>query len=313
MLSIRRAILCKRETTYGVDSAPTPAADGVEVFRNPRVVTLDQSSVPREIIRGFFGSFKKIPAAKFVRIGFDMPLAGFGAAGPAAPTAGYDAAIRACGFARTINLGVDVTYTLATENPDSATLIYYKDGRLHKARGWRGNVKPQLRRGQLPRYAFDGIALYDAPVDGAFVMPTLTAYQEPVLCQLGSTSLNLHGLTTAKLESLEIDVGQRLQYRNLMNAAEQVIINGRDTVGSIEIEDDTIAVKDWHAIIRAATLGIVDVTHGTVVGNRVQVTGSNVQLMAPGENEVEEVSHLQMGLDFQPSAAGNNELSIVVK
>lgn len=312
MNSIRRAILCKRETVYGTDAVPVAATDGVEVLRNPRVTPLDIGYVPREIIRSFFGSFKKLPSTKFVRIQFEMPMAGFGAAGPASPTAGYDAALRACGLARTINAAVDVRYAPVTVNPDAATLYYYKDGRLHKAVGARGDVEMQWRRNQIGRFVFDMMALDGGIVDQALAVPTLTAYQEPPMCMAGKTTFSLHGFA-APLESLTLRLGSRMVYRNLMQSSEVIAFNGRESSGQVEVEDNTVAAKDWMNIIKAGTLGAIDVTHGTVAGNIVQVIGSNVQLTQPGENEVDEFAHLTMNLDIQPGASGNDEMTIVVK
>lgn len=312
MNSIRRAILSKREVTYGVDSVPAAATDGVEVFRNPRVTPLDIGYVPKEIIRAFFGSFKKVPSTKFVRIQIEMPAAGFGSLGPATPTPGYDSLLRACALSRTINAGVDVRYSPITVNPDSTAIYYYKDGRLHKGLGARGDWELQLRRNQLPRFVFDMMALDGGIIDAALALPTLTAYQEPVMCMAGKTTFSLHGFA-APLESLTIRGGNRMVYRNLMQSSEQIVFSGREASGQVEIEDNTVATKDWMGIIKAGTLGAIDASHGTVAGNVVQVIGSNVQLTQPGENEVDDFGHLTMNLDPQPGAAGNDDLTIVVK
>lgn len=306
-----RALLVKRETTYGTDAVPTGAADAV-LLRSIKVSPLNQETVDRTLVRPYLGGFEKLPTKQMVQLELEMEAVGFGTAGPASPTAGYDALLRICGLSRTVNAGVSVVYSPVSTALDSATVYFYQDGTLHKALGCRGNLMISMSLDQIPVYKLTLWGLYGGITDGALPAVTLTSYQTPeVVNALNTTALNIHGLTTAALRNLEINLNNQIVHRDLVNTSQEILLTDRVPSGTLQIEATTVAVKDWWTLVRNATLGSLSITHGTA-GKRVKLDSTRMQLVGPDFTDQDNVVEMTLQMNFVPSTAGNDELSITI-
>lgn len=311
-LSFRKvAILAKIEAIYGTDAAPVGATDGVLV-RNFDIKPIDLGYAERTLVRAHYGQFQQLVTTKPARISFELELAGFGTAGPAAPTPGYDAVLRMCGLARTITAATKVEYSPVSAAFDAGTIYFYKDGVLHKLLGVRADAVLMFKRNEIPALKFEGIGIYGGTTDAALVAPTLTAYQQPLVVSKANTpTFSLHGFATACLESVEIMLKNELIYRNLVNCAEQVLLTDRKPEGSVEIEDTTVAAKDWWTSVLGVNTGALQLIHGTTDGNKVQIDAPAVQLTNPTLSDSDGLFHLSMGLRLIP-VAGNDELKLTI-
>jgi hypothetical protein len=95
--------------------------------------------------------------------------------------------------------------------------------------------------------------------------------------------------------------------------AEDVLLTDRQVGGQIVFEAPNITAKDFFAPALSAALGALDITHGTVAGNRVQITSSRVNVNNPSYQDMNGIQMLQVPVRLVPSTAGNDEVSIVVK
>lgn len=309
----KRVVLAKIESVYPTDPVPVAATDAVLV-RSINATPLELDYAERTLVRPFLGNFEDLPARSRVKIEIELELAGFGTAGPATPTPGYAALLRACGLSQTVSAGVDVQYKPISAAFESATIYFYQDGTLHKVSGCRGNVEIALDLNQVPVYRLTFTGLYATPTDVALPSPTVSAYQRPVVVnRANSTALTLHGFATARLKSLSINLNNEVVHRNLVGqTTDEILITNRAPAGSIEIEATTVAAKDWWTAIQSVTLAALSVTHGPAL-NRVQLDAPNVQLTNPRFSEEDSIVHLGMDLQFMPGATGNDELTITVK
>ncbi|MGQ0621703.1 MAG: phage tail tube protein, partial [Panacagrimonas sp.] len=275
-----RAILAKIETTYGTDAAPTGAANAV-LLRSIKTSPLEQETVDRTLVRPFFGGYEKLPTKGRVTFEIELEAVGFGTAGPASPTAGYDALLRMCGMARTVNAGTSVLYSLASTSLSSGTIYFYQDGTLHKAVGCRGNLAVSFSINEIPVFKLTIWGLYGGVTDVALPSVTLTGYQTPEVCNaINTTALTVHGFTGALLRSLEINLNNTLVHRNLVNSTEEILLTDRVTGGSLQIEATTVAAKDWWTVVRTAALGTFSITHGSA-GRRIKLDSTRMQIVAP--------------------------------
>lgn len=94
LLSRKRLILAKTETTYGVDSVPTGSANAMLV-KNLDVVPIQAELVSRDLIRPFYGNSEQLLATIFATASFEVEFVGSGTVG-LAPA--YDPLLKACGF-----------------------------------------------------------------------------------------------------------------------------------------------------------------------------------------------------------------------
>ncbi|MCK5295973.1 MAG: hypothetical protein KAJ75_03700, partial [Alphaproteobacteria bacterium] len=101
----KKALLLKKETTYGEDSSPA-AADVIRA-NNLSITPMEASEINRESVQPHFGAGDLWLTGKHVTMEFDLELSGSGIAG-SAPA--YASALLACGLAETIVTGEDTIH-----------------------------------------------------------------------------------------------------------------------------------------------------------------------------------------------------------
>jgi hypothetical protein len=196
---------------------------------------------------------------------------------------------------------------------ESVTIYFNVDGVLHRLTGCRGSVQATLTVKQIPVLKFSFTGIYNAVTDTAAPAPTYTAFQTPVpVTNTNTTAFRLHG-TAAVLSELSIDAQVSTIHRTLVNGAESVLVTDREPQGQVTIEAETVAFRNWWTLTQNATLGAMQIIHGTATsGQRVVLSSPRVQLTKPAYNEQDGIQMLQMGLQFVPSTVGNDELAIAV-
>lgn len=306
---MKKTILAKIETSYGVDPTPTGAANAI-LARNVSITPLESElhdrgphAVP------YFGDNGAIPGSASVKLDFEVEIAGSGAAGTAPA---WDALMRMCARSSNNNPGVSQVYNPVSGAFESVYLYFNLDGVLHKLAGVRANVTHEYSHNAIPVFKFSVMGNYVPPSDAALPTLTLTAWQKPVPVNKVNTTFSLHGYN-AIMSALSIDEGLVVNHRDYVNSTEQVRVSGRKTKGSVTIEAGLIAAKDWFALARAGTTGVLQLVQGTTAGNIVQLDGPAVQLGNPSYDDADGVTMLKMDLMFLPTSAGNNELTVTAK
>ncbi len=305
LLRRKSTLLAKIETTYGTDAAPTGSANAILVA-NLTATPIESEYVDRDLIRAYLGASEQLPAAIHAQLEFDCEVAGSGAAGTAPA---WGPLLRACGFAETVTPGVKVEYKPVSSGFESATLYFNLDGVLHKLLGARGTVSIAMSARERPLFRFRFVGLYVAVADAAAPTTDYTAWKRPLpVNKVNTPTLSLHGYAGAVMSELSIDAGVSPVYRSLVGA-ERVDITDRQMTGSITLEAVTVATKDWWSAVRDATLGSLQLVHGTASGNKVQLDAPAVQLTTPRYADLDGVAMLSMAMRLLPSA-GNDELTI---
>lgn len=308
LLSRKRTILAKTETTYGVDPTPTGAANAILV-RNLNITPLNAELVSRDLVRPYLGGSEQLIASSYVTVEFEVEMAGSGTAGTAPA---YDPLLKACGLAAVTSSGVSVTYTPVSASFGSITVYYNVDGVLHKVTGARGNVELNIEVGQIPVFRFSFTGLYNAPTDTAAPAVTYTAFQTPLAANSDNTSAFSIYSYSGALQSLNVNLNNTVNYRTLIGA-EDVLMTDRQAGGTAVFEAPTVAEKDFWSLALGSTLGSLDITHGTTAGNRVQILSTRAKVNNPTYQDSNGIHMLQTPFNLVPSTSGNDELSIVVK
>jgi hypothetical protein len=94
LLTRKRTLLAKLESTYGVDPTPTGSANAIQVT-NLEVTPLNAETVSRDLIRPFFGNSDTLLAQTSAQLTFEIELAGTGVVGG---VPGWSDVLAACGF-----------------------------------------------------------------------------------------------------------------------------------------------------------------------------------------------------------------------
>lgn len=303
----RCLITAKNEASYGVDPVPTGAANAI-LARNVRFKNLAQELEARRPALPWFGGRGKVVARSWHEVTFECEIAGAGAAGD---VPGYGPLLKACAMSETINAATNVIYAPITTGESSVTIYFYIDGKLHKMVGAMGTVSLNFEKGKVPLYQFRFLGLYVLPADTAIVTPTLTTFQTPLAVNLANTTPATVHAFAAKFSKLMLDIGNVVTHRNVPNS-EAIRFLDRDVKGSVSWEAELVATKDWYTIARAATLGALAVTHGTVAGNKVTVGAPNLQIEELDGGDEEGVAYESVPFNCRPGAAGGDEFSITV-
>jgi hypothetical protein len=307
----KKALLAKIETTYGVDASPTGAANAVLIPGDDVELTpLNASYEPRPIVRagGQYGSYTEDLVGTHVALAFSVEMAGGGTADTPAV---YGPLLRACGLAQAITASTKVEYTPISAAFESVSIYLHLDGHLHKILGCRGTATWEWAKNKYPRIKFNLLGLFVAVADASFPTPTYTAAQKPLLVSdVNTPTLTLHG-TAVKVASLSVPLGVKAEYRELVNSTSIEVVD-RQTTGQIVLEAVSVATKDWYGAVTAATLAALQIAHGTVTGNIVQLDAPKVQLKNPKPSGDQDFAMLTLDLVMTPNA-GNDEIVFTTK
>ena len=305
LLSRKRLILAKTESTYGTDA--TPAGTDAVLVRSLEVTPLEADVVSRDLIRPYLGNSDQLLANVRVRCSFEVELAGSGTAGTAPR---YDALLKATGMAATIVASTSVTYAPVSATFSSCTIVYNVDGVQHKLTGVRGTVTMNCQLGQIPTLQFEMTGIYNAVTDTAQPSVTYSAQATPLIFKEGNTSSFSFFSYSACLMSVDFNLANEIVYRELIGCTKEVIITDRKPAGTVVIEAPTIAAKDYFSVALGSTTGNLTFLHGTTAGNRVTFTASQVDATQPSYSDQDGIQMLSVPYVALPTTAGNNEFSL---
>ena len=305
-----KALMAKIEGTYGVDAAPTGAANAVLCKTDVRVTPIESERVSREVIQAYMGHQQNLPVAARVKLDFDVECAGAGGAVDVVPA--YGPLLRGCGFAQTVNAAVSVVYKPVSTAFESLTIYFNQDGVLHKALGCRGNVSFKMSPRGIPYMSFSFTGLYGGVTDAALTAQTVTGFKVPKPVNKANTpTFTLQGYA-ALLYDFSCDVKNDVVYRNMVGR-EDVIITDRHPEGMAEIEATLIAEKDWFTIGQNVTLAAAQLIHGVGVGNIFQLDFPAVEVGDVQPTNRDGVVGFSLPLRYTPSATGNDEVQLTTK
>jgi hypothetical protein len=301
-------LLAKIQPTANTDPVPTPAANSI-LARGIAPRPVNAEFVDRNLIRPYFGHSGQVQATNYSVIEFEVELAGAGAAGTVPK---YGPLLRACGFGETVTASTKVDYAPITTAQEAVTIYCFVDGIRHIMTDCKGTVSFALDARGIPvmRYVFTGFHV--APTDTANPGGSdFSGFIAPLAVNKANTpTFTLHSVAV-KATSFNIDMANQIDYRNYIGS-EAVTFTDRKPVGSATFEYDSIATKDWWTIAKNGTLNPLQMVHGTVAGNIVQLDAPKAQITSPSLTDDNGIAMLSVSLALQPNA-GNDEVLLSVK
>lgn len=302
-----KTILAKLETTYGVDSNPTGAANAMLVS-DVTFSPMEGEDVPRNLERTFFGAQSSLPVGLRSTLTFTVELVGSGTAGTAPAWAPL---MRACAAAQVVTAGTKVEYTPITDNPESCSVYFDVDGTKHVMLGTRGTWVYRLNAQGIPGLVFTMTGLFSLPVDGAKPTPVYTAFQAPQIASTANTPTFTVGGVPLKLRTFEVTLGNVITPR-LLIGQETILITDRNEQLAAQVEAEALATYNPFTKAQAATPEAIVLSHGTVAGKRVQFDApyAVVQRLTGYENQ-DGILEWPLSFSLQPSA-GNDQWKITL-
>lgn len=309
------AILAKIEATYGVDAAPTGAANAMLVS-NVNINPLNASNVDRDLVRTYLGGSEQLVGTSYVELSFDVEIQASGTAGTAPA---WGALMRACAFAETITAGVSVEYDPITSAQESVTLYYFDDGLVHKLLGAKGSVSFNMGVGERPVMSFKFFGLDGGVAALANPALTLTGWKTPsVITDTNTADLllgcayaagALTGGTAYTSKGLQLDIANDVKHVPLVGG-EAIDITNRAGSGSFELDLTAAQEVTFMADVKANVSQSVGMVHGTAAGYKILAYAPAVQLINPKKADAEGRRLIGFDLRLLPSV-GNDELKIV--
>tara|TARA_B100001093_G_scaffold282278_2_gene269665 strand:+ start:806 stop:1744 length:939 start_codon:yes stop_codon:yes gene_type:complete len=302
----KRAILIETESTYGSDPTPT-GADAVLV-RDLNITPQQSDVVSRDLIRPYLGASEQLLANTRVECTFSVELAGSGTAGTAPR---YGKALKACGLSETVAAGTSVTYAPVSSSFSSVTIHYNIDGVLHKVTGARGTFTLNANVGEIPSIDFSFTGIYVPPSDAALPSVTYGDQATPLIFKNGNTDTFSLLSYSGCLQSVSMDMGNTLVYRELIGCTKEVLITDRSISGSVSIEMVSIGTKDYFAAaLTDGSLGNLTFQHGTTAGNIVDFASTKIDIGDVSYGDQDGIAMLNIPYTAVPSTSGNDEMSL---
>jgi hypothetical protein len=303
----KRSILAKAESSYGTNPTPTGSANYVQVI-DLNIEPIVSDEVSRDLIRPYMGNYEVIPANTRVNVTFDVEMSGSGSAGTAPK---YGAILKACALSETVVSSTSVTYAPVTTPSDSVTLFVNYDGVRHMVTGCRGTFSINCEVNNIPRISFSLTGIFNAPTDTALPTPTISNQASPLIFKNGSTSnFAIFGFAAA-LQSWSLDFNNEVIYRELVGGTKEVLITDRRPSGTAVIEAVALSAHNFFTDYTGTSTGTNTWLHGTSAGNKVTVSCPQTDLGQPTYSESDGITMLNLPFYATPTAAANNEFSLV--
>lgn len=305
----KKLILAKIESSYGTDPTATGSANAI-LARNVTPPQVVAQARPRNLVKPTLGKKGEPHVMRHATMGFDVELAGAGAAGTAPK---YGPLLRACALSETVDAGVDVEYAPVSAAEESASFYWYLDGLRQILVGARGTCSFVLEAGEVPLLRFGFMGLYAKPTDTALATPDFTAFQYPkAVSDVNTPTFTLDSYAHV-MRSLDVNLNIDRVFRDLVNT-KRVDVTGREqgVTGTAVVECPAMADEDLEALMEAETQVALQLVHGSAGGAIVQLDAPKVQITSVNREEIEGLAYARLGLLFNENA-GNDEVLLTIK
>lgn len=300
-------VLDKIEATYNTDPTPTGAANSMLLFNvawNPML----GSDVPRDRELPWFSSPDELPAELYAEISASFEAIGHATRGTAPA---WSSLMRSLGFGEVVSAGTSVVYNPVSSGHASSTSYINVDGVQQRLTGSRGRGKFVLEAGQIPRIEFTKWGIYNEPTDVALPTPSIATFQTPTVAGKAQTPTFTIGGVAAPMRRFEIDFGNQLVYRDLVNSQEVLIVNATPR-WSAQLQADTMAALNPFNMATARTVVPLNLVHGAGSGKITTVAASNARMSRTTDmRQQDNIWEMTVGGPLLPTA-GNDAFTMTL-
>lgn len=226
------------------------------------------------------------------------------------PTIGTALAV---GDTWTIALGAALSrYTPVSDAFESNSLYFFKSGILYRQRGTRGSATLSFTERDVPKIAFDTKGLWERPLDQSPPTPAPAGFTKGLVLSKDNTPVaTLFGVPIV-LSSLEVNLGNSVEYKDRPNQAE-VILARPGTTATIKFRYPKLADWDVEMAAHDDLVGPLRLVHGTTSGNIVDLSAPRVQITEPKQEQDGEEVACSANLTLLPSDAGNDDFTLSIR
>lgn len=308
----KKYVLGKIETTEGTDSTPTVGANALVTF-GLDASALEGTQEVRQLDGQFAGARPSVITQLRKPVPFNVEIAGSGVSATTVPA--WMPFLRICGFDAGTVGGSSVTQALI--NPwtaPSMTLWPMLDNLKLASLGSRSGLTLTYEDGKVPFFGFSTQGFPPANVVSEATLGALTYVNQaaPVVVSTANTTFSLGGFS-APFRRITFDLGNKLEPRSLAGQNDKVLLRNREITGNALIEFPDLGTKNYYTNMLARTIQVLDLNHGTVAGNIVELDASSAEIGVI--TTPEDQGFLMASIPFRllPTAAGNDELVVISK
>jgi hypothetical protein len=277
----QKAVLFKLETTEGTDAVPTGLANAIRTL-DYTPTFMDAESRVRNIDLAYFGARPTLLYAFKRGANFGVEMSG---SGTATGVPAWMLLNRMCGFGAGVPGATSVVQSGAAVSAAFTSWAAFLDEQnaanslLLKAVGGRSTLGFRLEDDDFPRfnYGYLGRPPVLLAEEGAFPTPTFGLQADPVLASTENTTFTLNGFALP-LRSIELNSNAELALRSLIGPQDFIAYTNDAWGGTIVGELPALASQNYFTNIRPGTTMPMQIIHGTVAGNIVQVDAPKVQI-----------------------------------
>jgi hypothetical protein len=181
----------------------------------------------------------------------------------------------------------------------------------HIITGARGTFTLNGTVGAIPTIQFTMTGIFNAPTDEALAVPTYANQATPLIFKNGNTTSFSAFSYSGALQSIDFNIANEIIYRELIGGTKEVIITDRKPGGTLQIEAVLLATKNYFTVSTGSTTGSITFQHGTAAGNIATLTMAQSDLADVSYADMNGIQMLNLPYVATPTAAGNDELSLV--
>lgn len=286
MVDFVKVILAKKEAVYGVDAAPTAAAN--------RILTRDFSATPiatdlleRNLDLPSFGSSAAASTNARQTVQFETELSGSGAAGTAPA---WMELLEGCGMlppALVADTSATQKFAPVGATLSALTLHHWIGDQRRRARGARGTFGLNFTAGAYPFANFQFTGMLPPPPRFDKSVPEtggLVRWRQPLEVNDDNTTFELDGYA-AVLQSLVLTANANPTISNLVG--ERTVERGNHAMQFVAtLRAPDVTVKNYLASLDTGAAVDLNLTHGADDGDIVEVSSANAQITAIAEQEL---------------------------
>jgi hypothetical protein len=312
---MEKVILLKKEAVYGTDAAPTPAANAVLTrnFSRPDPVIVDK--LDRNLDLPASGRRKSANSNRRTACSFEVELAGSGAAGTAPA---WMELLEGCRMAPpVVTAGVKVEQGFAADSAALSSLTGHDwvAGERVRSLGSRGSFALDFTAAAYPFASLELTGTLPASPAVDYTAPgaaaDLTRWKEPVEVNTANTDFTLDGYALI-LQQLRIATNINVSVSNLVGA--NFVQPGPRALTATIAGEAPLAAKNYYTMLDAGTEVVMQLVHGIVAGNIVQLDAAYAEILKISRAEDRErdklIVTIEAGLNIRN---GQDDLLITAK
>jgi hypothetical protein len=244
MLEKKWAMLAKIESSYGTDATPVIGTD--LIYTTLPTIEPITRTIERSMPMSNYGAPSMLNIGDGVKITFQVELAAdWVASSDTVPSIGT--LLRACNFTQTINASTSIVYqNNSSQDGESLTIYFHKDGIRRIILGCRGNVKAACKAGDLVVFDFEFTGKYAEGYSTDQTFPSFTPSLSTA-CVFTEGEVEIGAYAAPIIEAFNFDAGNVVSKRPSANEAQGILSYFiSNAIPVMDVDPEVVALSTYN-------------------------------------------------------------------